>query len=221
VNEIEEIEKRYKRRKNSHAGEKAARYSALIVEEREKIYGNILTREFTDLRDKRMIEIGAGSGANIPFFLGAGFAASNIEANELLSDRVHSFKGNFPEIRLHEGNALDLDENNKYDLVFQSTVFSSILDDNFRAELAQKLLRLLKPSGFILSYDFVYNNPSNPDVKKFTKEDIERNFPDCTYEFFKVTLAPPVGRRVPALYKFLNTAFPFLRTHMITVIKKK
>ncbi len=218
MSEVDEIAKRYGRRKDVR-GDKAARYSAFIIEEREKIYRRILDEELGDLSNKKMLEIGAGGGPNISFFMHAGFKPENIEANELLPVRADSFRNSFPAIKLHEGDALALEEKKKYDLVFQSTVFSSILDDKFRAQLAQKMLRLLSPKGIILSYDFIYNNPKNPDVKKVSFEEIKNLFGGCSFKFYKVTLAPPIGRRVPGLYKALNI-FPFLRTHLITVIRK-
>ena len=51
-----------------------------------------------------------------------------------------------------------------FDFVFQSTVFTSILDSEVRKEVAGEMLRVLKPGGVILWYDFHVNNPRNPDV---------------------------------------------------------
>ena len=53
------------------------------------------------------------------------------------------------------------------DIVFQSAVLTSILDDEYKKRLANKMWELLKPGGAILYYDFIYNNPKNPDVKEF------------------------------------------------------
>jgi SAM-dependent methyltransferase len=218
--EIDEIERRYRRRVVAlSAGDKASLYSHYFVEEREQIYRKVIEHEWKDVSARTLFEVGAGTGFNMPFFLRAGFRPENITANELLADRAWGSRERFPAIRLLPGNVLDVAEDRQFDLVFQSTVFSSVLDDQFRAALAAKMRRLLKPEGIILSYDFVYDNPSNKDVRRFTADHIMRLFPRCSYSFHRVTLAPPIGRRVPRLYPVLNALFPFLRSHLVAVIR--
>ena len=52
----------------------------------------------------------------------------------------------------------------------------------------------MKPDGIILWYDFIYNNPSNPDVKRVSKKEIINLFSGVdNIQFYKVTLAPPIG----------------------------
>jgi hypothetical protein len=56
----------------------------------------------------------------------------------LLPDRVKLAKDNLPSlVKVYEVNALAMDiDNESLDIVYQSTVFSSILDENFQSELA-------------------------------------------------------------------------------------
>jgi ubiquinone/menaquinone biosynthesis C-methylase UbiE len=189
-----------------------------MVEERERIYKRILMKRFETLQGIQFLEIGAGAGANIPFFKSVGIPPGNIFANEMLEDRLAMLKKNHPDINVIEGNALNIPEK-KFDVVFQSTVFTSILDDSFRRALARKMVELTKPGGIILWYDFMFNNPENPDVRKVTKNDIKELFHGAAgFRFYRVTLAPPIGRKVGKLYPFFNL-FPFLRTHIIAEIK--
>jgi hypothetical protein len=116
------------------------------------------------------------------------------------------------------GNALDISSGQNFDIIFQFTVFTSILDEDFRRELAQKMVSLLKTGGLIIWYDFIYNNPSNPDVRGVSRREVIRLFKDMNIRFHRVTLAPPVGRRVGRLYSVLNRLFPFLRTHVVAEI---
>jgi SAM-dependent methyltransferase len=219
--EIDEIERRYRRRNDTVLdSDKSRLYSEHFVEERERIYKKVIQGELKDISASSLLEVGAGTGFNMPFFLRAGFRAENITANELLPDRIRTFRERFPAIRMLPGNVLDMAEAGRFDVVFQSTVFSSVLDEDFRRQLAAKMMRLLKPGGIILSYDFVYNNPFNPDVKQLTRDNIKQLFPHCSYAFYKVTLAPPIGRRIPHLYTALNTLFPFLRSHLVAVIRQ-
>jgi hypothetical protein len=83
------------------------------------------------------------------------------------------------------------------------------------------MFAMTKKDGLILWYDFKYNNPKNKDVKGIGKNKIRELFKQAkTIEFHNVTLAPPIGRKVKRFYNLVNFLFPFLRTHVIAVIKK-
>ena len=220
--EIENIKKIYdQRKKDVRVPDKyEVDYAFYITQEREKIYKDIVVKHFSDIKNCLFIEIGAGAGGNLHFFNKLGIPYENIVANELLDDRVHQLKDNYPEVTVHKGNAVDMEINQKFDIVFQSTVFTSILNKQFRIQLADKMWKLLNDKGIILWYDFTYDNPANKNVKKVGKKEIKKLFPAGTkYEFYKVTLAPPIGRRLGHLYTFINK-FKFLRTHLIAVIYK-
>jgi hypothetical protein len=104
----------------------------------------------------------------------------------------------------------------QFDIIFQSTVFTSILDVDFRRKMANSMMRLLKENGVVLWYDFIYDNPSNPDVKGVGIQELKMLFPELKWQIKRVTLAPPIGRRVKGAYPILN-AFPFLRTHIVAL----
>ncbi len=170
-------------------------------------------------RDKSLLEIGAGHGGNIPMLLMSGFRKENIHLNELLAERIKAIRENYTEYTLFEGDFLKIEFQQNYDYVFQSTVFSSILDEDTRKAIANKMWALLKPGGYILWYDFVYNNPNNDQVRKVTAKEMRTLFPGAAHtEVQKITLAPPIGRRVGKLYSLFN--LPFLRTHILALLQK-
>jgi hypothetical protein len=104
-------------------------------------------------------------------------------------------------------------------IFFQSTVFTSILENDFRQRLAKRMWKLTKPGGIVLWYDFEFNNPRNPNVRGVPWREVRAYFPHATHVMKKkTTLAPPIGRRVGRLYNFLD--FPFLRTHCIAAFRK-
>ena len=224
--EIEQIKKRYEDRKSASSVKKDSNnyyYPFFMKQERELKFLEILKTHFRKLsfRDISVMEIGAGHGDNLLFFKRLGFSWKNIYANELLEDRGAVLKEDLPLSVIHLGNALDLKYRDKFDVVFQSTVFTSILDTSFRQKLANKMLEMCKPGGIILWYDFKYDNPQNPDVKAVKKSEIIKLFSQARkISFYNVTLAPPVAKRVYKFYNLLNIAFPFLRTHVIAVIEK-
>jgi SAM-dependent methyltransferase len=179
-----------------------------------------------DLSDKFILEIGAGSGNNLLQFIRLGALPANLWGNELLEKRLNVMRRNLPNaVHIKPGDASTIDlPNESFDIVYQSTVFSSILDVDFQQKLADKMWALIKSKGGILWYDFIYNNPKNPDVKGVSLKRIKTLFPNGKLLYMRVTLAPPISRIVtkihPSLYTVFN-AFPFLRTHVLCWIGKE
>lgn len=225
MSETHLISERYERRKLSTLANKNAAsiyYNYYIQAERELRYLEIITRYFGFTGPIKIIEIGAGSGGNLLFMKRIGFKWENIFANELLSDRIELLKTNLPGIHVFEGDACTISHayNNSFEIVFQSTVFTSILDIDFKIRLATKMWDLVKSNGIILWYDFVYDNPRNKDVKGVNKKEIRKLFPEAKkITYYKTTLAPPIGRKVGKFYPLFN-ACSLLRTHLIAVIEK-
>lgn len=187
--------------------------------EREKQFKKLLTPRFKNLNDCTVLEVGAGSGDNLLFLNRAGVLRHNLYANEMMENRLGWLKENFLHENIFPGNILHAQVNRKFDIVMQSTVFSSILSEDDRMAVAARMRSLLAPGGVILWYDFKFDNPKNKEVKKVTKAQIHQYFEGASITFKKTTLAPPIGRRVGGAYNFFNTLFPFLRTHLVAVIQ--
>lgn len=223
MSETDRIKKNYEDYKSNPVVAKNATFTEYIHQvtaERQNLYKQIILSKFRNIEKLELLEVGAGAGANISFFKELGFKDENIYANELLEDRANELKANFPSIHTFPGDALQLTFENKFHITFQSTVFTSILDFDFKKKLASKLWNMTQPNGIVLWYDFAYDNPKNKSVKGITKNEIKQLFhQSANIEFYKVTLAPPIGRRFQKIYSLLN-AFPFLRTHIIAVIHK-
>jgi ubiquinone/menaquinone biosynthesis C-methylase UbiE len=226
--EIQNIALRYERRANLPANRYARLNPAVnaVVQERQTALIRLFSSlGINDLSSLKVLEVGCGSGANLLELLQLGAAPENLVGNELLEDRLTSARQRLPQATaLFAGDASQLPlPDSSFDMVYQSTVFSSILDDDLQASLAGKMWRLAKSGGGVLWYDFTFNNPSNPDVRGVTVRRIRELFPRGEYFVQKVTLAPPIARRVvpvhPALYSVFN-ALPFLRTHVLCYIKK-
>jgi len=228
MNETEEIIARYNRRGTATN----CRYDPLLPstyeseQEKERaIISLIKWAGLEPLNEKKILEVGCGTGINIIQFIRLGFDPSKIVANELLEERLSILRTRLPNsVNIIPGNAAELDlPSNSFDIVFQSMVFTSILDESMRKSLAKKMWILVKPGGGVLWYDFIYNNPANKDVKKVTFSEVKNYFPDGIIKKKKITLAPPLSRFItkihPNFYNFLNT-FPILRTHILCWIKK-
>lgn len=196
-----------------------------IQEKERKLIKWLKNFDLVGINKLNLLEIGCGTGQNLLQFIKLGFSPNRIVGNELLPERVEQAKIILPSsVKIIEGDALETDFPEEYfDIVFQSMVFSSILNEEFRIALANKMWALTKPRGGILWYDFIYNNPKNPNVKGITFKELKKLFPDKKITKCSLTLAPPITRFVapihPMLYYVFNF-FPFLRTHILCWISK-
>jgi len=220
MGELEEIRKRYDRRNVTPdtTNPTSLFYEQKIRSEREDLIREIVRKRFPAVDSLKILEIGAGTAGNVPLFRSIGLRDDQIFLNELLEDRWSLIQKEYSSVQVFPGNALDISAGQKFDIIFQFTVFTSILDEDFRRELAQKMVSLLKTGGLIIWYDFIYNNPANPDVRGVSRKEVIRLFKEMNVRFHRVTLAPPIGRRVGRLYSVLNGLFPFLRTHVVAEI---
>lgn len=177
------------------------------------------------LRGKSVLEMGCGTGGNMLQLLRLGVEPQRLVGCELLEERVQEARRYLPaETHVVSGNALEADVGQtSFDIVFQSLVFSSILDATFQEQLAQRMWSLTRPGGGVLWYDFVYNNPRNPDVAGVTLRRVRALFPEAAVIYRRTTLAPPISRLVtklnPSLYSVFG-AVPLLRTHIICWLQK-
>jgi SAM-dependent methyltransferase len=176
--------------------------------------------------DKRVIEVGCGTGDNLLQLIQLGFEPANLAGNELLEERVAAARGRLPaDVAIHPGDALELPVAlGSFDVVYQSMVFTSLLDEGFRRALAARLWALAKPGGGVLWYDFTFNNPRNPDVRGIPLRGVRGLFPEAEMTSWRLTLAPPLAKRVtalhPGLYGWANS-LPFLRTHVLCWLRKR
>lgn len=195
-------------------------------QERQRAILDLLARHAPGpLNRMRVLEIGCGTGANLLELLRLGFDPSNLAGNELLPERAAQARHNLPAAAdVYPGDASALPfEPASFDIVYQSTVFTSLLDDAFQQRLAARMWEWLRPGGGILWYDFVFDNPRNPDVRGVPLSRIRALFPQGAIDSRRVTLAPPISRTVvkfhPAACRWFN-ALPFLRSHVLCWIRK-
>ena len=208
------------------------RYSMLrpdvwqTVQERQRAMLRLFTRlGFADLSTLRLLEVGCGGGGNLQELLRLGFAAQHLSGAELLPERIAQAHAGLPaSVALFEGDATQLDlAPASFDIVFVSTVFSSLLDDAFQQRLADAMWRWVKPGGGVLWYDFTVNNPRNADVRGVPLRRLRALFPQGRVQAERVTLAPPIARVVTRLHPSFYTACnlgPLLRSHLLCWVQK-
>jgi len=197
-----------------------------IVQERERRILSLLTRQgLSDLGCRRILEVGCGSGFWIRQFVHWGARPENMTGVDLLPQRIAEAQRLCPSaVMLGCQDAAQLGfAASSFDLILASTVFSSILDATVRAQVAAEILRVLRPSGAILWYDFFRDNPANRDVRGVSKTEIRRLFPGCRLLAERVTLAPPLARGLARLSLNLCRALTTVRvfnTHHLALIRR-
>jgi ubiquinone/menaquinone biosynthesis C-methylase UbiE len=172
-----------------------------MVQQRQRDVLRILRQEgFFPLKGKKILEVGCGGGGVLQEYLAFGATPACLQGCDLLPTRIRQARQVLPEhllLACADGQCLPY-VSKQFDLLLQYTVFSSILDDNLKARMAFEMLRIIKPGGMILWYDF-WLNPTNPQTRGIRPAEIRRLFPDCMYHFKRITLAPPLARRLVPL----------------------
>lgn len=221
------VRARYARRASRDARYSLTNVSALLaMQERQRAMIQMLVRAgWSDTSALEAVEVGCGDGGNLLEFLRLGFSPDRLRGIELLDDRYEAARARLPSAvqLIHCDAAKVVLEPASFHLVFASTLFSSLLDDAFQQQLAERMWSWTRPGGAVLWYDFTYDNPANSDVRGVSMARIRQLFPLGVLTSRRVTLAPPLARRVCALHPSFYGAFnsiPFLRTHVLCWIQK-
>ncbi len=226
LSEVEHVRLRYARRKQRNTDGALQPWQYMAWQERERTLVRWINfAGLAPVQEKTVLEVGCGSGGNLLQFMKFGFRPANLMGIELLEERAENARRMLPaSIQVLCGDASEMALGREhFDVLVQMTMFSSLLDPVFQKKMAQQMWRWVKPGGGILWYDFIYNNPKNPDVMGVPIRRIRELFPEATLKTWRITLAPPINRFVtrihPSLYTLCN-CFPFLRTHVMCWIQK-
>lgn len=189
---------------------------------------------FLPLTTKRILEVGCGAGGWLPDFERLGADRRNLAGIDLDEGRIREAAGRLgarldgesgrlePAADLQCGDASDLPwPSSSFDLVVQSTVFSSILDDRLQEAIAREMQRVLRPAGAILWFDFAWDNPWNDQVRGVPSRRIAQLFPNSRMRTRRTLVAPPIARAVAAHSTLLLETlerFRLLNTHLLALL---
>jgi SAM-dependent methyltransferase len=175
---------------------------------------------FRDVKDAKILEMGCGNGNVLDEFHERG--AGHLFGIDLLFWRLQQGrlkKNDFP-FACADGQFSPFPADT-FDVIVQFTVFSSILDDGLRRNMAEEMKRILKPNGVILWYDFIWN-PLNQQTRGIRLGEIKRLFTGMQVWARRETLAPPITRHLihvsPSLCAYL-ARLKILNSHYLALIK--
>ena len=171
------------------------------------------------------LEVGYGRLGALGTLMSWGLRESDLHGIEMDPRRASVAQAALAGADLRVGDARSMPwADDTFALVVTWTVFSSILDQAARAAVAAEIVRVLKPGGALLYYDFSWNNPRNPHVRGVSAGEVRRLFTGLDGSIRSVTLAPPLARIVAPRSWLVATALdcvPFLRSHRAAVLIKR
>lgn len=177
----------------------------------------------TSLAGKRILEVGCGNGGVLAEYLSYEANPQLIYGIELLPDRLQMAYTRNPAIgvAVADGSQLPF-PTARIDVALQYTVFSSVLEHDLKEQIASEMIRVVKPGGVIIWYDF-WLNPTNPQTHGVRLAEVRRLFPGCQLTVHRITLAPPLTRRLIRFGSLFCTLLEFTRllnTHLLIGIRR-
>lgn len=175
-----------------------------------------------------ILDVGCGSGLSLLQFLHLDFLPTRLHGIELLRDRLAEGKRRLPSTGFIRGDASRMGYNSdSFNLVMESTMFIQLRDDDTTAEIAREMLRVTKPSGYLLLIDWRYSG-GYPEYTALSRTRIARLFEvgskTTIHSSTRGTLVPPVGRflsaRCPSWYFLVQRLAPVLVGQVVTVLQK-
>jgi SAM-dependent methyltransferase len=197
----------------------------LIAQERAQRFLDGIVREgLAPLAGRAILDVGCGTGQWLRELIHWGADPERLCGVDLLPDRIAIARTKLPAsvgLEPADGVRLPFDDA-RFDLVLQSTVFSSILDGVVRRRVAAEMQRVLRPGGLIVWYDARVRSPGNRSFAGIGGGEIAALFPGWRVRLTSLTLAPPLVRwlapRSLAACQLLARV-PILRTHWLAFIR--
>jgi ubiquinone/menaquinone biosynthesis C-methylase UbiE len=184
-----------------------------------------LSSAFLDFSNIKLLEVGCGELFWPEVLTEIGCRKENCFGTDILHQRMLKGRQKGRQTAAVTSSVLDLPfQSDSFDLLCQFTLMTSIPENTDRIEAIREMMRVLKPGGFILWYDFRFNNPKNPHTRAIDKNELHELFSPLTVKLKTITVFPPLARKVPSagvpLLKFINL-FSMLRTHYLALIGPK
>ena len=129
----------------------------------ERAIADLMRRYYKDISGLCVLDIGCGNGGLLRFLASLGIPPDQLNGIDLMTYRINAAHHLAPPgIHLSVGNGETLPYLGEcFDLIAQSTVFSSIQDIDLRRSVASEMMRTLRTGGRILWYDIFRTRNAN------------------------------------------------------------
>jgi len=182
-------------------------------------------------KDFKILDVGSGSGTGDAFLqlLACEFHPNQLYGIDIIPERIEKGKSLFPNMHLTCDDATNMKyESCYFDMVMESTMFVSLIDNKASVEIAAEMLRVTKPKGYIMLIDWRYDfgRPGyNALSQKRTKDLFGVGTKTKVHCVKNGALLPPIGRFLSAhaspLYFLVQKTLPFLAGQVTTVLQKE
>lgn len=174
------------------------------------------------LTEQRVLDVGCAAGKTLLTLLRFGARPQNLFGVDVLEREIEEARTIAPHMNFQVADAQCLPfHSGSFDLVLCLTVFSSIQSPAIRKLVADEMRRVLRPGGEALVYDFWVTGWANRDTRPIRLREIHRLFPNADIDARRMTLAPPLARRLGRwrLTCELLGRVPMLRTHWLALVR--
>ena len=171
----------------------------------------------------RIADIGCGNGYWLRTFLDWGMEPADVCGIDVDAARLNFASREAPGARLvhADGRAVPFADAS-FDVVTQFTLFTSLLDPRARSAAAREMLRIVKPGGLVVWYDFFAPNPLNPRTRPVGRRELGDLFAGCAIQMERITFAAPLARLIarvsPSAASAANRS-DYLATHYLALIE--
>ncbi len=179
------------------------------------------------LAGRKILDVGCGAGGWLCEMVKWGAKAEDLVGIDSLQDRLDEARAKCaPGIKLVRGNAESLQfPSESFDIIMLFQSLTLMIDSVVRKRVASEALRVLKPDGVILIYDYRYQRPEMKGLlAPVTGRDLRSIFPDCRIRIRSIHPFPPVSRRLARIWGpawHLLNIIPPLRTSNFASVSKQ
>lgn len=199
--------------------------SRFMADRKWKLIEAVLRRERIDVRSARILDLGVGTGMDSARFGGLNIRPERFIGLDMLEHYARSARASYPWMKTLAGDAGQLPfPDGRFDLVYQSTMLSSVPECTHRSRIFREVDRVLATGGAFLSYDTRYPNPWNPNTRPLRTAEVRRALGGWIVKAWSATAIPQLQRALAewslTACRFLESV-PFLRSHLLILARKR
>jgi ubiquinone/menaquinone biosynthesis C-methylase UbiE len=179
-------------------------------------------------RGWNVLDVGCGAGGSLVQFLSYGFTPNRLYGIDVDPERIRAGRERLPGVSFVCSDASSIGfESAFFDMVMESTLFIQLVDDDLARRVANEMVRVAKPLGYIVLIDWRYSY-RHPEYKAVSRKRIADLFAVGTKTRVhcrrRGALIPPMGRflsrYLPPLYFVAQRMLPFSVGQLTTVLQK-
>ena len=183
-----------------------------------------LGRAGVDLAGARVLDVGCGTGRGMAWLLDRGVRPGRLLGVDLIVPRLLEARARVPSaaLAIADGARLPLRDGG-FDVAVALTTLSSMPSEPMRRHAAAEMLRVIRPGGVVLCYEFAWHNPFNPYTVALGPRRLRELFAGAQVSLHRVTLHPLLVRMLlplgPRVLDALEAVRP-LRSHCLALVTK-